>query len=1116
MTFFGLLLRSLAYHWRAHLGAALAAAVGTAVLCGALIVGDSVKHSLLAITRERLGSAELALLGGDHFFRDDLPARLSQQPQFPKNAAAHALLLVQGIAIREADDARAYQVQIAGVNPDFWTLGSGGPMPSTPLARGEVAINASLAHKLGAKPGDAIRLRISKPGALPLDAPLGKKANGSAIVRATVKEVLPDSGLGRFSLNANQAAPYNAFLPLEDLQPKLAQKGRANVLLISGMSDTAAAQTALNAAWSLDDAQIRVRTDAPDGFAELTTPRVFLDDSFATGELEKKGAQGIATYFVNFIRAPDNGNATPYSMVTAAGAPLTDADLKDDEIELNTWAAEDLGVKPGEKIELEYFVAGLLRKLESKTAQFTLKKVVPIEGLHADRALMPDFPGIADVDSTHDWDSSIPIDQKKIRDKDDAYWKQYRGTPKAFITLAAGRRMWANRFGTYTALRMPLDNGAVSKIEATPQQFGLALSPVKALGINSAAEGTDFGGLFLGFSFFLIVAALLLMALVFQFGVESRSNEIGLLLAVGFTPRRVRLALLLEGVLVAALGSAAGVLGATVYAHALLTALATQWNAAVGTSSLNYYAEPASLEIGYASGIVMAAVAIFFAVRRQASRSARELLASNGNLEPRTAGRRGWVAPVIGWICFVAAVGLVGWALATGNRSSAEVFFSAGALLLIAGLMGVSRLFGRGRTDPPDPPFSRGGEQGLHSAGAGVPATKGVLWVLAGLGVRAATRRAGRSTATVALLACGTFLVVAVGANKQDATVNAREHSSGTGGFALYAESTGAVFEDLNTKAGRVNAGVPDALFDGVTLYPLRVKSGDEASCLNLNRAANPRVLGVPDALLQRGGFTFASALEPAPKEHPWEILKGSGDAIPAICDDQALTYILGLKLGDTMSLADEHGAVRKIKFVATLQNSILQGSVLISEENFLKLYPSLSGYSAFLIDAPFEKSAETAKGLAHALEVEGFDPIPAAERLARFNAVENTYLSTFQALGGLGMLLGSLGLGVVVLRNMLERRAELAVLRAVGYSRVAIGWLVISEHAWLLVLGLSTGLIAALVAVLPALQSTSVPVPWLSLAATLGGVFACGLLAALLATAWMVQRPLLAALRSE
>jgi ABC-type antimicrobial peptide transport system permease subunit len=228
------------------------------------------------------------------------------------------------------------------------------------------------------------------------------------------------------------------------------------------------------------------------------------------------------------------------------------------------------------------------------------------------------------------------------------------------------------------------------------------------------------------------------------------------------------------------------------------------------------------------------------------------------------------------------------------------------------------------------------------------------------------------------------------------------------------------------------------------------------------------------------------------------------------------LTWALGKKIGDTLTIYDEHGAPKQIQFVATLENSILQGSVIIYEEEFLKLYPSQSGYSAFLIDQKEGKPVDLARALSRALADEGFDPVPAADRLAQFNAVENTYLSTFQALGGLGMLLGSAGLGVVVLRNVLERRGELAVLRAIGFSRAAIGWLALSEHIWLLILGLAAGVISSLIAVVPALQSTTLPVPWLSLAITLGAILAVGLLSALAATWLMMRGELLAALRSE
>ena len=68
----------------------------------------------------------------------------------------------------------------------------------------------------------------------------------------------------------------------------------------------------------------------------------------------------------------------------------------------------------------------------------------------------------------------------------------------------------------------------------------------------------------------------------------------------------------------------------------------------------------------------------------------------------------------------------------------------------------------------------------------------------------------------------------------------------------------------------------------------------------------------------------------------------------------------------------------------------------------------------------------------------EGLEVNLAAVRLDEFNAVQNTYLQIFQLLGGLGLLLGSVGLGVVVLRNALERRAELATVSRPSASPAA------------------------------------------------------------------------------
>ncbi len=312
----------------------------------------------------------------------------------------------------------------------------------------------------------------------------------------------------------------------------------------------------LRANWSAADAELDFETLEQPRAVELRSKRVFLDPAVVRQAMLPDGRQPapgavkfglgtgqlILTYLVNLLQA--GTNATPYSMVTAAGAPYTPADMRDDEILVTDWLADDLHVQPGDWIEMTYFVPESGAKLIESTNRFRVHGIVPLAGIYADRTLMPDFPGIESAESTRDWDAGFEVDLKRIRPKDEAYWKEHRGTPKAFITLAAGQRMWGNRYGDVTAIRFPVPAG--DSLEASkqalerdllrrvrPSEIGLRFEPIREQALKAADQAQDFGQLFLGFSIFLVVAALLLMALLFQFGLEQRAAEVGTLLALG-------------------------------------------------------------------------------------------------------------------------------------------------------------------------------------------------------------------------------------------------------------------------------------------------------------------------------------------------------------------------------------------------------------------------------------------------------------------------------------------------------------------------------------------------------------------------------------------------------
>jgi hypothetical protein len=403
---------------------------------------------------------------------------------------------------------------------------------------------------------------------------------------------------------------------------------------------------------------------------------------------------------------------------------------------------------------------------------------------------------------------------------------------------------------------------------------------------------------------------------------------------------------------------------------------------------------------------------------------------------------------------------------------------------------------------------------------------------IAALGVRSTGLRRWRSLTTAGLLACGIFLVAAVEVFRQDPHAGAFNRSSGTGGFALYGESATPILHDLNAVArgGQIAGGPQLPAIDpnelrGVSFVELRLHEGDDASCLNLNRAQNPRVLGVNPARLD-GRFSFvkrlggarAGAAGTAGSGNPWLLLDANlpGGAVPAIGDDPTLQWALHKDLGQDVTVLDERGRAVKLRLVGKIGSSILQGSLLISDANFRRLFPSAGGYRVMLVDVPPAEAEKVRRDLMAALANTGLALTGAPDRLAMFAEVQNTYLSIFAALGGLGLVLGCVAMGVVVLRNVMERRGDLALLRAVGFTRARLTWMVLCEHWTLLGLGMICGVTAAVIAVTPALRSPTAVVPLASWLTTLAAVAASGILWTYLAAAAALRGNLLDALRNE
>jgi hypothetical protein len=534
----------------------------------------------------------------------------------------------------------------------------------------------------------------------------------------------------------------------------------------------------------------------------------------------------------------------------------------------------------------------------------------------------------------------------------------------------------------------------------------------------------------------------------------------------------------------------------------MLVGLRTWWLGAIATPFLQLYVTPRSLAIGYAAGLVLSVLSIWWGLRQMRHVAIRTLLAGQATSTTFAPARSSPWTYIASIVLLLAAVGLALAATRLQADVQAGAFLGSGAAVLAAVLLLVRRQL-------------RFGGEAVSLMGAAP---------LARLALRSAARNPARSTLTLALVAAASFLIVALSAFRLSPS------SSGGGGFPYIAESAQPIVADLNDPADRNDLLADDApLFEAGAILSLRLQPGDDASCRNLFQSTQPRVLGVPQEMItyyddpKHTPFEWSATAATSADEraNPWRLLRGNHEPyepVPVILDQNTAMYSLQLYYGVGEEFTRVYPGGQEIRFrvVGLLSNSVLQGSLLVGEAAFKRLFPQISGYRYFLVKPSEGRESQGAAAIENRLSDQGFDCQRTADVLADLMAVQNTYLSSFQALGAMGLLLGTLGLAAVQVRSVLERRAELGLLRAEGFTRSRLTQLVMLENLVLLLGGLAIGICAALIAVLPHAFVGGARPPWLELAIMLAIVSVCGCLFGWLVLRSMLRAPVVAALRGE
>ncbi|MFN9273711.1 MAG: FtsX-like permease family protein [Planctomycetia bacterium] len=1114
-------------HWWRQL-AALAAACGVVAttITGALGVGDGMNRGLQSLAVARLGRIDAAVRSPD-FFSATLVDRMHADAGAEPAARLVATIVIEATVETAADTGAARRSSSATVLGCDDPAGLGFAPPPPALAADGVVINMALAEALGLGVGDALILRIAGRSAVPADSPLGRRTAAASGKRLRVEAVLPREGLGQFSLEPVQVTRPLVVVARETVQKILREDDVANTMF--AIPTNPAPAPGATAHWlrnrlapKLVDYGLTLEPagPAPEAPLRLTSRRLILSpevDRAAEAILRPLGGQPSLVFLANAMRPEAAGDAAsiPYStvlgiastsqpsgpLVDAAGEPL--ALPGPDEIIIDRWMADDLAaqgrpIAVGDALVIRFFLPETLHgRVEETARSLRVSGIAAMRGAAIARDLVPEVEGVSDERSIADWDPPFPFDASRVRttpphDEDDRYWKEYGTTPKAFVSLDTARRLAGSRFGGSTAWHLPPQSAAdipaiQERLAAAirPDAMGLRVASLRDEAIAAARGSTPFGSLFLALSSFVVAAGLLLEWLLFRLLVAARRRDIGILAAIGWPPTRIAWLLTLIGGLAAIVGVAVGAMVGPAWSAVLLEALSISWNKGVAAGSAQAFgaAAPSRSAIwpGALASMAVSLVTLWSAARRAGRLPPLALLRGPGDGATATGRQPFVVAIAVAALALAAIAG--GLAQAADSRQAVPLFFLA-SVAALTGLLAIVRLwFGR---------FGRGRGVAVNS--------------LAALACRAIAHRPGRAFAVVALVAIAEFLIVAVSSFAIQPRETPGDRRSPTGGWthiATYGAPTGIDPADQLQHAVLGLSADDQATLAGCTIARLRATAGSDASCTNLYAPGRPNVIGVGPGFIDRGGFRFAAhAALPEGQENPWTLLdekRGAGP-IPCVLDQATAQWALKVGgVGARFEIPGDEGERLALEVVGLLEPGILQGSVIVGERDFEHMFPRRSGYAMALVEAPagWRPAAVGTDPVAGAIAAAWADAAAtvqtAGERFASLAAVQNTFLGGFQALGTLGLLLGTAGLAAVQMQNVLERRGQIGFLRAIGFSDTRVRGLIVIETLVMVGLGLAVGAAAGMLAVMPSLTGgrAAVPIGWIAASSGLALVVA-------------------------
>jgi ABC-type antimicrobial peptide transport system permease subunit len=812
---------------------------------------------------------------------------------------------------------------------------------------------------------------------------------------------------------------------------------------------------------------------------------------------------------------------------TASGNDIL-TQLGPDEIILLNWTADQLGAKVGDVLTIEYMALDRLYNIYNATHNFTLKYIIDISDKASDEFLMPAFPGLKGKADCVNWEPPFPIDLNRISKADRDFWFKNSGIPKAYISIKNAQDVWSNNLGSLTMIKVKsssnTENDDLIGLKTDVEDYlnktidhtyaGFKIDSVKSDSLDTASGMTLFPMMFLAFGSAIIIAGMALIVVIFLTLADARKYEFGMLRSVGLNRGKVIKAHMAEGMIY---GISAGILGiifGLFLGWILVYALNTIWSGAVENFSVPFHFKPISLLYGFIAGFIITILTIYFTAKHNVKQSVTSLLYDL----PESAKSMKKRMLVLGSILIsIGIIALFSMPFLTGDYSNytglllivSFVFLGLGSgivwkytfrkkghkedfnispiiLILIVGIIALPGIFNGAGAPTVEMFFIIGlilvflfislfivNLKRLARGLTRIVRVRGKTSPVAMYSLMNPTRKTGRTGLMISIFTLVIFLLVALSINLaiQQKSVEAVSYTE-RGGYDILGESSIPIEIDLDDSSERLENNIDEPVFENIIITEIKLVGPPGGTCSNMNVRYPPRLLGVGTEFIERNSFNFMeSSFDHKSNREIWRELEKSAEEndgkIPIVVDYNTLVWIYNGGLGDIFEVTDEEGNTVKLEVIAILDNTIFGGTFIMSESNIDSIYPESAAYQYLLIkmDNDLDSTPEqVALELEGALDQYGLDAQAIRQLILENREYERSFMSLFQAFLGLGLILGIIGLGVVMARNVIERRFEIGVLRTIGFTKSMILRSFILELSLIALLASLIGMIVGII----------------------------------------------------